>query len=371
MALREDNQNPTWLQAKEIISNLFCDDSNSEWLKLEQRKFIQTPSKAAIEDFYVEECCKVPAELKEGFDHIFEHCHVDTFWDDLVFKLKQATSIHPVASRKRKNEEHLVTSLIQPMLKDVVNSISVIPEKHTKLNGENVHQLRGTISSHLVIQDEIRMGNAPGQPPAVDAAIQISDGETCRVLIPVEVKVDIDRKHLYQIAAYVTKVSTAKELVKSVVIGIIIDKELFYLVFSPYSFLDKSGDEPVLVPLPVVYVSHPIRWRNRSPQEMFSIMPAALLVIACTCYFQLVREECDQKSINSQVLNVAHQLLQRRHKIEPLIDEGDLFQALNKKVKCLEEKVKELETKLRQKQNGTPTDSQSDTSVGCSPTTGI
>ena len=361
MALREDN--PTWMQAKEIIYTLFHDDTNSEWLKMEQRKFIQAPSRAAIEDFNIEEHCKIPTELKMGFDHIFEHSHVDAFWESLVFKLKHVTSIQPVASRKRKNEEHLVTNLIQPMLKSVVDSISVIPEKHTKLNGECVQQ--GMVSSHLVIHDEIKMGNASGQPPAVDAAIQISDGETCRVLIPIEVKVDIQRKHLYQIAAYVTKVSTAKELVKKVVIGIIIDKERFYLVFSPYFYRDTSGDKSVPVPLPIVYVSHPIRWRNSSPQEMLSVMPAALLVIACNSYFQLDREECDQKSINSQVVDVADQLLRRRHKIEPIFHEDDLLQVLKyqqKKVKDLEEKINELETELHQKRNGTPTDSQSGTS---------
>ena len=138
---------------------------------------------------------------------------MDAFWERLVFKLKQATSISPVTvvSRKRKNEDHLVTSLIQPMLKYVVDSISVIPEKHaTEMNGEYVQQ--GVISSHLVIQDEIKMGNASGQPPAIDVAIQISDGEICRVLIPIEVKVDIQQKHRYQIAAYMTKVSPAEEL---------------------------------------------------------------------------------------------------------------------------------------------------------------
>ena len=90
---------------------------------IQQRKFIQTPSKASSEDFIVEEDCKIPTELKKGFDHIFEHSHVDAFWERLVFKLKQATSISPVTvvSRKRKNEDHLVTSLIQPMLKYVVD----------------------------------------------------------------------------------------------------------------------------------------------------------------------------------------------------------------------------------------------------------
>ena len=95
MALRKDN--PTcWMQAKKIIYTLFSDDTNSKWLKLQQRKFIQTPSKASSEDFIVEEDCKIPTELKKGFDHIFEHSHVDAFWERLVFKLKQATSISPV-----------------------------------------------------------------------------------------------------------------------------------------------------------------------------------------------------------------------------------------------------------------------------------
>ena len=122
----------------------------------------------------------------------------------------------------------------------------------------------------------------------------------------------------------------------------------------------------ILVPLLIVYVSHPIKWRNSSPQEMLSIMPSSLLVIACTCYYQLDRKGYDQKSIDSMVLNVAHQLHQRRHKIEPIFCEDDVLQLLKcqqKKVKHLEDKIEELETKLRQKQNGTPTDSHSGAST--------
>lgn len=354
MAAREDN--PIWLEAQEIISDLFHDDGR--WHKLQQRELIKTPSEAVKEDFIVEECCEIRANLKEGFDHIFEHSHVNKFWEELAFQLKQTTGIRPVASRKRRNEEHLVTSLIQPTLEKIVNSISIIPRKHT--NGSTMQQLQGIVSSHLVIQDEIKMGDASGRPPAVDATIQISDGDICEVLIPVEVKVKIVLHHLYQIAAYVTKVSTAEELEKKVVIGIIMDTNNFNLVFSPYSYDDKSGNKPV--PLPIVYVSPPITWRDSSPsgQILFSILPAALMVIACTCYFQLDRIECDKNNIDSQVLNMARKLLQNRHMIKPILDDDDLLRVLKqqqKKVKDLEEKIDKLETQLSHKQNGTPTGS--------------
>ena len=77
MALREDN--PIWLDAKETICTLFHDQADSDWLKLEQRKLIPTPSRASIEDFNVKECCEIRAELQKGFNHIFEHTHVNTF----------------------------------------------------------------------------------------------------------------------------------------------------------------------------------------------------------------------------------------------------------------------------------------------------
>ena len=354
MAAREDN--PIRLDAQEIISYLFHD--GSRWHKLQQTKLIQTPSQAVQEDFIVEHCCEIRANLKEGFDHIFEHSHVKKFWEELAFQLKQTTGIRPVASRKRRNEEHLITSLIQPTLEKIVNSISIIPRKHT--NGSTTQQLQG-VSSHLVIQDEIKMGDASGRSPAVDATIQISDGNNiCKVLIPVEVKVKTVLNHLYQIAAYMTKVSTAKELEKKVVIGIIMDTNNFNLVFSPYSYDDKSVKEPV--PLPIVYVSPPITWRDSSPsgQILFSILPAALMVIACTCYFQLDRIECDQNNMDSQVLDIAHQLFQSRHVIKPILDDDDLFQALKQQQKIvqdLEKKIGKLERQLSHKQNGTPTSS--------------
>ena len=335
-----NREKPVWEVAKELIFGLFHE--NSQWQKLQQIKFIQTPSKAARGDFKVEEYCEIRAELKQGFDHIFKYSHVNKFWEDLAFNLKQATGIHPVASRKRWNEEHLVTSLIQPTLEKIVHSISIIPRK------PDSKQLGGIVSSHLVIQDEIKMGDASGRSPAVDATIQISDGDTCEVLIPVEVKVEIALKHLYQIAAYVTKVSTAEEPQKKIVIGIIIDSKNFNLVFSPYNYRDESGKE---LPLPIVYVSPAITWRDSSPhgQILLSILPAALMVIACTCYFEWERIECDRERIDSQVLDTAHQLLQSRHIIKPIIDDDDLFRILKeqqKKVKDLEEKVEELQTKL-------------------------
>ena len=319
---------PIWKVAQDLISSLFHE--NAQWKKLEQIKLILTPSsKAAKRNFEVEQCCTIKAELKEGFDHIFECSHASRFWEDLVFSrfwedlvfnIKQATGICPVAYRKQRKKEHLVTNLIQPTLEKVVHSISMIPRKATS------KQLEGTVSSHLVIQDEIKMGRATGRPPAVDATIQINEGDTCKVLIPVEIKVGIKPKHLYQIAAYVTKVSTANELQKKVVIGMIIDTNKFNLVFSPYTYHDESGIE---LPLPIVYVSPPIVWTDTcsSPQGQipFSILPAALMVIACTCYFERERLDYNQ-TINPQVLATAHRLLNTKHKIEPIYD--DLFRAL-------------------------------------------
>ena len=318
---------PIWKVAQDLISSLFHE--NAQWKKLEQIKLTRTPSsKAARRNFKIEECCTIKAELKEGFDHIFEYSHVSRFWEDLAFNMKQATGIRPIAYRKQRKKEHLVTNLIQPTLEKVVYSISMIPRKPTS------KQLKGTVSSHLVIQDEIKMGRASGRPPAVDATIQINEGDTCEVLIPVEIKVGIKPKHLYQIAAYVTKVSTANELQKKVVIGMIIDTNNFNLVFSPYTYHDESGIEPVSVPLPIVYVSPPIVWRNTSsfPQGQipFSILPAALMVIACTCYFEHERLDYNQ-TINPQVLATAHRLLKTKHKIEPIYD--DLFRALKEEQK--------------------------------------
>ena len=258
-----------------------------------------------------------------------------------MFKLKRATSIHPVASRKRRNEDHLVTSLIYPTLKKVVDSISIIPDPGKGCtNGSNSQQSE-VFSSYLVIQDEIKIGDACGRPPAVDAMIQINDGEDCKVLIPVEAKVEIEQKHLFQIAAYVTKVSTAKDLKENVTIGIIIDKEVFYLVFSPYSVkLDES------VPLPITYISPSIVWKDASPQ-LFSIIPAALLVIACTCYFQLERIERNKQDVDSQILDVARELFKNKHEIKPILDADKItFDDLLQVSKQQQKEIKSLKDKL-------------------------
>ena len=55
------------------------------------------------------------------------------------------------------------------------------------------------------------------------------------MLVPVEASVEIkDDRNLYQIAAYITKVSTTQQLEKKAVTGIIIDKENFNLVFHQH-----------------------------------------------------------------------------------------------------------------------------------------
>ena len=357
MASREDN--PIWLEAEKIINTLFDDDTKSEWKKLEQRRVIAAASSASTADFNVKHCCEIQASLKEGFSHIFKQSHVDTFWEGLVFKLKKATSINPVVSRKRKNEAHLVTSLIYPTLKKVVDSISIILEEH--INGLTVQRPQVPVTSHLVIQDEVKTGNTS----VVDASIQINHGKDCKVLIPVEAKVEIEENNLYQIAAYVTKVSTAQQLEKKAVIGIIIDKENFHLVFSPYFYLDKNGATPVLTPLPIAYVSPPIAWRNNSPQALFSIIPAALLVIACTCHFQLDRIKCDEEDIDKPVLTTARKLLERRHKIEPFCDDEvlrtiqDLIEISKKQQTDIADIKKDIDDLKKQQQNGPHTDSQS------------
>ena len=357
MASREDN--PIWLDAKEIISALFHDQNKDDWLKLEQRKVIQTPSSAGTKDFIITDCCEVRAQLQEGFEHIFEDSHVNTFWEDLVFKLKRAGGIHPFATRKRQNEDQLVASMILPTLKKVVDSISIIPVKRT--NGQ---QPVSAVSSHVIIQDEIETGNASGKSPAVDATIQISDGKNFYVLIPVELKVEIKKQHQYQIAAYVTKMSTAKELENKVMIGILMDKDFFKLIFSPYKSNAKA------VPLPIVYVSPLIRWKESSPQTLLSVIPAALLVIACTCYYQRDRIDYVEEKIpvDSQILQIAEELSKNRHIIKPILIPDDvsvtndaLLQIVQKQQKAivnLETKIEDLQKQLHIKHNGVLTDSQ-------------
>ena len=151
-------------------------------------------------------------------------------------------------------------------------------------------------------------------------------------------------------------------------IGIIIDKENFHLVFSPYFYLDtsdKSGATAESIPLPIAYVSPPITWRNHSPQTLFSIIPAALLVIACTCHFHLDRIECDEKNIDPQVLRTANKLLERRHKIEPFCDDvvlsaiRDLVAISKQQQIDIADIKKDIDDLKKQQHNGTHTNSQS------------
>jgi hypothetical protein len=111
-----------------------------------------------------------------------------------------------------------------------------------------------------------------GQKPAVDALIQISkvDG-TVIACVPIETKVDMNVKDYFQIVCYINKLSTVRELTKSVMIGVIIDKRLFRLAFSVYC----KGE----IPLPIVHISPPIEWRSESS---CTVDESSLLSLACT-----------------------------------------------------------------------------------------
>ena len=54
-------------QAKKIIFTILDEATTSQWLKLEQRYLIPTPSRASGGDFIESYCCDVQAKLQEGF----------------------------------------------------------------------------------------------------------------------------------------------------------------------------------------------------------------------------------------------------------------------------------------------------------------
>ena len=89
-------------------------------------------------------------------------------------------------------------------------------------------------------------------------------------------KLDISTKHCSQIACYMNKLSTAKDIRGCIMVGIIIDKKQFRLAFSGFSVVDERKE----IPLPVVHISPSIAWRLESPSTV--INEHAMLVLFST-----------------------------------------------------------------------------------------
>ena len=233
-----------------------------------------------------------------------------------------------------------------PILKEVSKAASIIPDIEDE-----------TIKTDFFIQDEIELSvGKGGQKPAVDAMIQISNKDDKAVAcVPVEMKIDMDTKHYSQIACYMNKLSTAKDVADSVLVGIIIDSRQFRLAFSVY-YDENSGS----IPLPVVHISPPIEWR--SDHSFHSIHPQSMLTLACTFLIgQLKRVPfpkeystiCGEPSA-TKIIEMGNILIKKPHVIHKPYREIEVslkrqLEEQRKKINKLEEEMETIKEAIKRR----------------------
>jgi hypothetical protein len=259
-------------QSRRKLQDLFVDDAvtANQWVMVvpKCKEAVKcTPSNS--DQYFVKKpgCPKEVGELRSAFEKIFAKTgHVMTFWDDFALNVthKLGLTYRELTNGKMEkyNEAQLQQMVLNPMMRELSKAVCIIP---------NISE--EAIKTDFRVQVEIEMvPDQRGQKPAVDALIQISKADG-RVIacVPIETKIDMNVKHYSQITCYINKLSTVEELTDSVMIGVIIDKQLFRLEFSVYC---KGG-----IPLPIVHISPPIEWRSESS---CTVDESSLLSLACT-----------------------------------------------------------------------------------------
>ena len=228
------------------------------------------PSQSNVH-YLQEEGCedKVKGFLHDQFENIFTDAgHVESFWEDFSTNLSHKLGLtyretQKMDDRKPYNEAKLKHGILHPIFTEVSKAACIIPS----LKGGE------TVKTNYVIEDELEMEDRKsGQKPSVDAVIQVSKKEgTIKALIPVEMKVDMDTKNYSQIAGYMNRLSAVADVKDFTMVGVLIDKTKFRLAFSVFC------NDSETVPLPIVYISPPIGWRQES-----LIHEPAMLVLTCT-----------------------------------------------------------------------------------------
>ena len=260
--------------ARETLEDLFIisdkvDAVPGQWCTLTPKdmEFLECAPSQSNKHYLQEESCEkeIKEFLQAPFEEIFTRAgHVETFWEDFSINLNHKLGLtYREAHRmdgKPYNEAKLKNDILHPIFKEVSKAACIIPNLRDE-----------TVTTHYVIEDELEMEDGKsGQKPSVDAVIQVSNtkGEIL-ALIPIEMKVDMAPKDYSQIASYMNKLSTVKDVRNFTMVGVLIDKKQFRLAFSV--FRNQA------VPLPVVHISPPIAWKSGS-----IIHEQSMLILTCT-----------------------------------------------------------------------------------------
>ena len=194
--------------------------------------------------------------IKQGFLDMFSNgkgvLHNTTFWSkffqSLVFELSAGLVEPP------RNEAEVRHQLLTPLLNKAAHCSSMM-KALGDFQGSDVEY-----SSEFNFEMKTDSSGTPGWDPEVDHLLSGYVGNEAVYRIPAESKVKMEPADMSQLSQYMSTMTNGKYISNNVTQGVLLDKTLVQFAFSALC-LDKEGK---CIPLPIVLLSPPMKWRERT-----------------------------------------------------------------------------------------------------------
>ena len=213
-------------------------------------------------DFFKERIGDIRIKVDEWFEKERSNLQNTSFWryffHSLSFELSDGLENPP------SSEAEVCHQLIYPFLKKIADFSPSIQraEVEDERNGQEQPNVQSFYTSKLHVQYRTDPPGTKGGGRAVDFMLSGYIGDDPIYRIPVEVKKgDIDQEgdNMRQLSLYMCSITKGDRLEKNSVQGILINTEVVHFAFCPYSISVDGNDD---MPLPVVFISPALQWRD-------------------------------------------------------------------------------------------------------------
>ena len=197
--------------------------------------------------------------IKQGFVELLsngkEILHNRTFWSQffhsLVFELSAGLVVHTGPPR---NEAEVGHQLLTPLLNRAAHCASMM-KAPGDCKGSKIEY-----SSEFNLETKTDSSGTPGRKPEVYYLLSGYVGNEAVYRIPAESKVKMQASDMSQLSQYMSTMTNGKYISRNVTQGILLDDTFVHFAFYAL-FVDKEGK---CIPLPIVLISPPLKWRERT-----------------------------------------------------------------------------------------------------------
>ena len=170
------------------------------------------------------------------------------FFQSLVFELSAGLVEPP------RNEAEVCHQLLTPLLNKAAHCSSMM-KALGDFEGSEIEY-----SSEFNFEMKTDSSGTPGWDPEVDHLISGYVGNEAVYRIPAESKVKMEPSDMSQLSQYMSTMTNGKYISSNVTQGVLLDETLVQFAF-PALCLDKEGK---CIPLPIILLSPPLKWRERT-----------------------------------------------------------------------------------------------------------